>query len=386
MGKRDASNMSQLRPLVLLCLAIVASSAPMITTTVNYGEGCHGAIDPDLYCYTGRNKTDCEGDQGETDCLWVHERNPLGPSSSCHCSTPWWECYVKETKSACQQNPADGCSWVFGGLSSEGLFYCNYTDSGIMEQQQQTSPISHPSSLMPRVNLSAHGPEVSRIALGILHLAQDPKVTSVKDARAAGITTFDLADNYAAGKCLELFGAALQSIELDHPGWRAGIQVIAKIGELDNGDYAAGGPLPWLDTSMAYTQNITDYYLRVMGTSYLDLLIYHWPDRLMDPNEVAATFRALKDSGKVRFFGVSNFKPLQLKLLSTATQKVGIEMVTNEVAHSPWTPQTEDDGTMEDTQLREIKPLAWGPLGGNPGGGANFLFKVKWPKGSVEAK
>merc|ERR1712195_37613 len=283
----NASNMSQLRPLVLLCLAIVASSAPMITTTVNYGEGCHGAIDPDLYCYTGRNKTDCEGDQGETDCLWVHERNPLGPESSCHCSTPWWECYVKETKSECQQNPADGCSWVFGGLSSEGLFYCNYTDSSTMEQQQP-SPISHPSSsLMPRVNLSEHGPEVSRIALGILHLAQDPKVTSVKDARAvleaaraAGITTFDLADNYAAGKCLELFGAALQSLEEDHPGWRAGIQVIAKIGELDNGDYAPGGPLPWLDTSMAYTQNITEYYLRVMGTSYLDLLIYHWPDRL----------------------------------------------------------------------------------------------------------
>ena len=151
----------------------------------------------------------------------------------------------------------------------------------------------NPSALMPRVNLSAHGPEVSRVALGILHLAQDPKVTSVKDARAvlesaraAGITTFDLADNYAGGKCLELFGAALQSIERDHPGWRAGIQVIAKIGELDDGGYAPGGPLPWLDTSRAYTLNITEYYLRVMGTSYLDLLIYHWPDRLMDPREV----------------------------------------------------------------------------------------------------
>jgi len=258
-----------------------------------------------------------------------------------------------------------------------------------------SAPINVDSSalLMPRVNLSAHGPEVSRVALGILHLAQDPKVTSVKDARAvlesaraAGVTTFDLADNYAGGKCLELFGAALQSLELDQPGWRAGIQVIAKIGELDDGGYTPGGSLPWLDTSMAYTQNITDYYLRVMGTSYLDLLIYHWPDRLMDPIEVAATFKALKDSGKVRFFGVSNFKPLQLKLLSTATQKVGIELVTNEVAHSPWTPQTEDDGTLEDAMLRGIRPLAWGPLGGNPGGGANFMFKVKWPQGSVEDK
>jgi hypothetical protein len=43
---------------------------------------------------------------------------------------------------------------------------------------------SSPASLMPRVNLSAIGPEVSRVALGILHLAQDPKVTSVADARA----------------------------------------------------------------------------------------------------------------------------------------------------------------------------------------------------------
>jgi len=255
----------------------------------------------------------------------------------------------------------------------------------------ESGPI--PQSLMERVNLSADGPEVSRIALGILHLAQDPKVTSVADvrkvlefARSKGITTFDLADNYANGKCLEWFGAALQSLEKDHPGWRAGIQVIAKIGEVDNGGYTPGGALPWLDTGRAYTLNITEYYLKVMGTSYLDVLVYHWPDRLMDPQEVAATFKALKDSGKVKYFGVSNFKPLQLKLLSTATEKLGIQIVTNEVAHSPWTPQTEDDGTFEDTQLREIKPLAWGPLGGNPGGGANFLFKVKWPKGSVEAK
>jgi len=255
----------------------------------------------------------------------------------------------------------------------------------------ESRPIPQP--LMQRVNLSADGPEVSRIALGILHLGQDPKVTSVADARkvlefarSKGITTFDLADNYANGKCLEWFGKALQSLEKDYPGWRAGIQVIAKIGELDNGGYTPGGALPWLDTGRAYTLNITEYYLKVMGTSYLDVLVYHWPDRLMDPQEVAVTFKALKDSGKVKYFGVSNFKPLQLKLLSTATEKLGIKIVTNEVAHSPWTPQTEDDGTFEDTQLREIKPLAWGPLGGNPGGGANFLFKVKWPKGSVEAK
>ena len=101
---------------------------------------------------------------------------------------------------------------------------------------------------------------------------------------------------------------------------------------------------------------------------------------------MAATFKLLKDSGKVRFFGVSNFKPLQLKLLSTATEQLGIRMVTNEVAHSPWTPQTEDDGTLEDAMLRGIRPLSWGSLGGNPGGGANFLFKVEWPEGSVEAK
>jgi len=247
--------------------------------------------------------------------------------------------------------------------------------------------------IMPRVNLSAAGPEVSRVALGILHLAKDEKVRSPADARkvleaarAAGITTFDLADNYAGGKSLKWFGLALQALERDQPGWRASIQVIAKIGELDDGSYAAGGPLPWLDTGAQYTTNITDFYLKELNTTYLDVLMYHWPDRLSDPREVAATFKALKDSGKVRHFAVSNYKTFQFKLIAQETERLGITLVTNEVNLSPWMPAVYDDGTLEDAMLRGIRPLSWGPIGGDPSGGANYLFKVKFPAGSESAK
>lgn len=246
---------------------------------------------------------------------------------------------------------------------------------------------------MPRVNLSAAGPEVSRVALGILHLAQDEKVRSPADARAvleaaraAGITTFDLADNYAGGKCLKWFGLALQSLERDQPGWRSSIQVIAKIGELDDGNYTQGGPLPWLDTGAQYTTSITNFYLQELNTTYLDVLMYHWPDRLTDPQEVATTFKALQDSGKVRHFGVSNYKPLQFKLIARETERLGITLVTNEIPLSPWTPAGMDDGTLEDAMLRGIRPVAWGPTGGDPSGGANYLFKVKFPAGSEDSK
>ena len=109
----------------------------------------------------------------------------------------------------------------------------------------RASPMSLKLTAVPRVNLSHSGPEVSRIALGILHLAQ---VGSVADARrvleaavAAGITTFDLADNYAGGKCLEWFGAAVKSLG---SSWRKRVQLVAKIGEIDDGGWTLAPRTP----------------------------------------------------------------------------------------------------------------------------------------------
>jgi len=254
---------------------------------------------------------------------------------------------------------------------------------------------------MPRVQLSPEGPEVSAIAFGILHLGQDTKVKSVADAvavmeaaRLSGITTFDLAPNYAGtppplgpgGKSLELFGQALQSLENKNPGYRNSIEVICKMGELDKGGYYPGGPLPYIDTSPEYTELAVNFYLKILNTTYLDVLVWHQYDRLIEVDEMAATFKALKDKGIVRHFGVSNYKPFQFELLARATAKVGIILVTNEVVLSPWVPKLIDDGTLEDAMMRKIRPLFWGPLGGDPSGGANFLFKVKYPTNSTEAK
>lgn len=76
--------------------------------------------------------------------------------------------------------------------------------------------------------------------------------------------------------------------------------------------------------------------LKALGTSYLDVLLLHRPDTLVEPEEVARAFDELEGSGKVRAFGVSNHTPRQIDLLKTAvTQPILINQVQLSVTYFP---------------------------------------------------
>jgi predicted oxidoreductase len=99
--------------------------------------------------------------------------------------------------------------------------------------------------------------------------------------------------------------------------------------------------------------------LRNLQTDYLDVMLLHRPDLLMDPDEVAEAFELLYTSGKVRSFGVSNFTPSQVKLLQS-TVPVGVHQLEVSVKDV----SAFDDGRLDQCALDGIVPMAWSPLGG----------------------
>lgn len=186
-----------------------------------------------------------------------------------------------------------------------------------------------------------------------------------------GVTLFDTADVYpvkggTAGDSVKLIG---QALALD-PTLRPKIQIQAKL------DIAAFVP-PYLNTSTAHIVEGVNWYLSSLGTSYVDILLLHYGDVLMDADAVAATFNTLKQEGKVHYFGVSNHYPHHFDLLQSRLNKYGISLVTNEVEISVWNPRhlNYKDPTVDHLYTKEIRPTAWGALAGDSTGGLNRLFQ-----------
>ncbi len=145
---------------------------------------------------------------------------------------------------------------------------------------------------------------VSPIALGCMRMAAltVPEAEKViLTACEQGITFFDHADIYGGGKSEEIFGEVLRA----HPGLREKIMLQSKCG-ICNGYY---------DASAEHILQAAEGILSRLGVEYLDTLLLHRPDALMEPEEVAEAFEKLHRSGKVRGFGVSNVNPAQLALL-----------------------------------------------------------------------
>ena len=150
---------------------------------------------------------------------------------------------------------------------------------------------------------------VSAVAMGCMRLA-DAKETPdrvIGTALELGIDFFDHADIYGGGKCEEVFGEWLK----EHPSLRNGITIQTKCG-IRKGCY---------DFSKQHILSSVEGSLKRMRTDYVDVLLLHRPDALMEPEEVAEAFDTLQQSGKVRFFGVSNHSPMQIKLLKTAVKQ-----------------------------------------------------------------
>lgn len=142
-----------------------------------------------------------------------------------------------------------------------------------------------------------------QIALGCMRLAKltiDEAEALIKKAVSEHITLFDHADIYGAGKCEEIFGEIL----LRNPDLRSKIKIQTKCG-IGKGCY---------DLSKAHIVAQVERSLKALKTDYIDILLLHRPDALIDYQEVDEAFAELYHSGKVREFGVSNMNPYQIEL------------------------------------------------------------------------
>ena len=113
------------------------------------------------------------------------------------------------------------------------------------------------------------------------------------------------------------------------------------------------------DTSALHIERSVEQSLRALRTDYLDALLLHRLDPLLDADAVAEVFQRLQRAGKVLAFGVSNFTPMQFSLLHSR-----VPLVTNQVECSPLQLSPLHDGTFDQTQQLRIAPMIWSPLAG----------------------
>ena len=141
----------------------------------------------------------------------------------------------------------------------------------------------------------------SRVVMGCMRIngMEKPQLERlISGAIERGVNFFDHADIYGGGSCEEVFGKA-------YHGARDKIIIQTKCA-IRNGYY---------DFSKEHILEAVDASLRRLGTDYVDVLLLHRPDTLMEPEEVAEAFDTLQKAGKVRAFGVSNENPMQMTLL-----------------------------------------------------------------------
>jgi predicted oxidoreductase len=214
------------------------------------------------------------------------------------------------------------------------------------------------------INVGSSGLLASEISAGCMRLADlDQKEVDLllDTAMEVGIDFFDHADVYGGGKSEELFAEALSRSSFG----RENIILQSKCG-IRQGMF---------DFSREHILSAVDGSLRRLKTDYLDILLLHRPDTLMEPEEIADAFSRLKQSGKVRCFGVSNMNPgqiellrrfvdqkiianqLQLSLTNTGMIDSGIN-VNMQIDHSI----DRDGGILEYCRLHDITIQPWSPF------------------------
>ena len=221
----------------------------------------------------------------------------------------------------------------------------------------------------------------SAISLGCMRMSglDDAHVDAIIDtALAHGINFFDHADIYGKGDAEARFGAYLRR----HPSARERMLIQTKCA-LHDGLY---------DFSKEHIIRAVEGSLTRLGVDYVDALLLHRPDTLMEPEEVAAAFDRLEADGKVRHFGVSNHNKMQMKLLKTAvkqplcinqlqfslteaglvTSGMNVNMKNDEsVMH--------DDAFLEYARIHDITIQAWSPFQHGFFGG-NFVDNDAFPE------
>ena len=205
--------------------------------------------------------------------------------------------------------------------------------------------------------------EVSRIVYGMWRLADDPDRSpahvqgKVEACLAQGVTTMDQADIYGDYESEAVFGEALRA----SPGLRDRIEIVTKCDILLTSDKAPERRMKHYDTSPRHIRASIETSLSRMGIEVIDLLLLHRPDPLMDHHATGETLDALVAEGKVRSLGVSNFRPHDWTLLSSAMAQ---PLVTNQIELSLMALDPFSNGELAFLQERGVAPMAWSPLAG----------------------
>ncbi len=215
---------------------------------------------------------------------------------------------------------------------------------------------------MYKIELGKSGLQVPVIAVGCMRISDmsEREVSAFVDtALQNGANFFDHADIYGGGKSEEVFGKAIT------PSMRENIFIQTKCG-IRKGQF---------DFSYDHIVNSVDGSLKRLGTEYIDVLLLHRPDALMEPDEVAKAFDYLKSSGKVRNFGVSNQNPYQMQLLQNS---MDMPLCANQlqcgVMHTPMIQSginvnmynesgvNRDGGVLDFCRLNRITIQPWSPM------------------------
>ncbi|MCI8669565.1 MAG: aldo/keto reductase family oxidoreductase [Lachnospiraceae bacterium] len=228
---------------------------------------------------------------------------------------------------------------------------------------------------MKTITLGAGKLQVPVIALGCMRmntLEEGQEKGYIEKCLELGINFFDHADIYGNGECERRFSQAFSL----NSGVRENIILQSKCGIQPGIKY---------DSSKEYIISATEGILKRLNTEYLDILLLHRPDALMDPEEVAAAFDELERAGKVRNFGVSNHRPGQIELLKKCVkQEILVDqlqfslpfsnMVAGGLEVNMVTEGSLDrDGSVLDyCRLKDIVVQAWSPF--QSGNSAGFFI------------
>lgn len=207
------------------------------------------------------------------------------------------------------------------------------------------------------------------VVLGLMRIdekSDDEVRTLVRTALDSGITFIDHADVYGSDLhgCERRFAEAMRLT----PAERESLVIQTKCGIVRDG--------PYFDFSYEHIMESVNGSLRALGTDYIDILLLHRPDALVEPDDVAKAFDELSTSGKVRAFGVSNHTPGQIELLRRSVQQ---PLVANQlqlsVTHAALIAQgvaanmaaldqsiSRDIGVLDYCRLNDVTVQAWSPF------------------------
>ena len=235
---------------------------------------------------------------------------------------------------------------------------------------------------MKEINLGTTGKKAPSIAIGCMRLADktcDEMQHFLHTCLEYGAYFFDHADIYGGGQSERIFGEAMAK---DNTLKREDLFLQSKCGIRQG----------FFDFSKEHIISSVDGILARLQTEYLDALLLHRPDALVEPEEVAEAFDELHAKGKVRYFGVSNHNPMQIELLNRyVKQPLHINQlqfsipVSNMVAAGLEVNMTSDgapnrDGSILDySRLHDMTIQAWSPFQ-MPNWQGCFIDSDKYPK------